>query len=173
ILGGSMFLAGVLGWIRLLPLGMIDLPEWGVVCLVAGIMTLLYGIAVGLTQTHLKALLAYSIMGQAGSLTTGLGMGMTVPDRWPHIAPLLMMWPLHHAIAIGALFLGLGAAGRTTGSSRQRRWVAGGLMVSALAFLGLPSSGGALQHAIFEITAPSITFWRAPLSWLPALGTIG
>src|SRR5690606_7497133 len=95
------------------------------------------------------------------------------PDRWPHIAPLLMMWPLHHAIAIGALFLGLGAAGRTTGSSRQRRWVAGGLMVSALAFLGLPSSAGALQHAIFEITAPSITFWRAPLSWLPALGTIG
>jgi formate hydrogenlyase subunit 3/multisubunit Na+/H+ antiporter MnhD subunit len=173
VLSGSMFLAGFLGWIRLLPLGMIALSEWGIVCMIAGTLTLLHGIGVGLTQKDPKSLLAYSTISQAGILTMSFGMGMVMPDRWPHIAPLLMLWPLHHAIAMGALFLGLGVAQKTTGPVWQCRLVAGGLVVSALALIGTPFSSGALSQAIFSISAPPTTWWAGLSNWLPALGIIG
>lgn len=173
VLSGSMFMAGFLGWMRLLPLGMIALPEWGLVCMIAGTMTLLYGIGIGLTQKNAKTLLAYSTISQAGLLTTGFGMGMVMPDQWSHIAKLMVLWPMHHAIAMGSLFLGLGVAGKTAGTVWQHQLVAVGLVVSALALIGVPISSGALNKGIFEITALPMTSWTALLSWLPALGTLG
>lgn len=172
VLSGSMLMAGFLGWMRLLPLGGIALPEWGLVWMVAGAVALLYGIGVGLTQDHPQTLLAYSIISQAGLMTMGIGMGMAMPDLWPRIDHLLVFYAMHLTLVMGSLFLGLSVASKATGAVRQHRLIALGLVVPALALAGAPFSSGTLINAIFEATAP-MTPWTAPLIWLPALGAIG
>jgi formate hydrogenlyase subunit 3/multisubunit Na+/H+ antiporter MnhD subunit len=167
-----MLMAGFLGWVRLLPLGGVVLPGWGLVCIVAGAVALLYGVVVGLTQHNPRTILAYSTVSQAGLVTTGIAMGMVMPDLWPHIDHLLVLYVLHHALVMGALFLGLGVARKATGPVWQRRLVAFGLVVLAMALAGAPFTSGTLFNAIFEATAP-LTPWTAPLIWLPALGAIG
>lgn len=173
VLSGSMLIAGFLGWMRLLPIGIIALPEWGVVCMLAGLITLSYGVGVGLTQKLPKTILAYSTVSQAGLLTTGFGMGMVTPDRWIQIAPLLTLIPLHHAMALGALYLGLDAARKTAWHASQPRLVGIGLVVSALPLIGAPFSTGALSHAIFELPAPPEMLGNVPLTWLSGLGLFG
>jgi formate hydrogenlyase subunit 3/multisubunit Na+/H+ antiporter MnhD subunit len=172
LLNGSMVMAGFLGWIRLLPLGEMSFPGWGLVCLIAGTITLFYGVIVGITQHHPHTILAYASISQAGLMLASLGMSMMTPEAWPQIYPLLVLSALHHALVIGVLFLGVSVAGQATGSFRQGRWVSLGLVVPALALAGSPYSSGTLVPAIFEATAP-FSPWTAPLIWLPSLGAFG
>jgi formate hydrogenlyase subunit 3/multisubunit Na+/H+ antiporter MnhD subunit len=172
VLSGSMLMAGFLGWIRFLPLGGEVMPEWGLACIIAGIVTLLYGVVVGLTQHNPRTILAYSTISQAGLMTTGIGMGMIMPDLWLRIDHLVLLYALHLALVMGGLFLGVGVARKATGPVWQYRLVAFGLTMPALALAGAPFSSGTLVNAIFEAAAP-MTPWTAPLRWVPSLGAIG
>lgn len=172
VLSGSMLMAGFLGWIRVLPLGGGVFPEWGLACIIAGTVALLYGIVVGLTQHNPRTILAYSTISQAGLMTTGIGMGMIMPDLWPRIDHLVLLYALHHALVMGGLFLGVGVARKATGPVWQYRLVAFGLTMPALALAGAPFSSGTLVNAIFEAAAP-MTPWTAPLRWVPSLGAFG
>ncbi|MEX2490119.1 MAG: complex I subunit 5 family protein [Nitrospirales bacterium] len=172
VLSGSMLMAGFLGWLRFLPLGGEVLPEWGLAWIIAGIVTLLYGVVVGLTQHNPRTILAYTTISQAGLMTTGIGMGMVMPDVWLRIEHLLVLYALHHALVMGGLFLGVGVARKATGPDWQYRLVAFGLTMPALALAGAPFSSGTLVNAIFEAT-PSMAPWTGPLTWMPALGAFG
>jgi formate hydrogenlyase subunit 3/multisubunit Na+/H+ antiporter MnhD subunit len=165
-------MAGFLGWIRVLPLGEGVFPEWGLACIIAGTVALLYGVVVGLTQHNPRTILAYSTISQAGLMTTGIGMGMVMPDLWPRIDHLVLLYALHHALVMGGLFLGVGVARKAIGQVWQYRMVAFGLTMPALALAGAPFSSGTLVNAIFEAT-PSMATWTAPLTWIPALGAFG
>ena len=59
VLSGAMIKAGLLGWLRFLPLGEITAPGWGMLCLIAGIVAAFYGVGVGLTQQNAKTVLAF------------------------------------------------------------------------------------------------------------------
>jgi formate hydrogenlyase subunit 3/multisubunit Na+/H+ antiporter MnhD subunit len=142
VLGGAMINAGLLGWLRFLPLGQVALPEWGVLLIAAGIGAAIYAVLVGLFQDEPKTVLAYSSISQMGLITIGFGVGAAEPEAWPLCLSVILLYALHHALAKGALFLGVGVATRGSRGATGRRLVIAGLLIPALALAGLPFTGG-------------------------------
>lgn len=138
VLSGAMIKAGLLGWLRLLPSGE-PLVIVGDLLLVLGLLGAYFGVIVGVTQRRPKTVLAYSSISQMGLMTAGLGLAL----RWPELAPALIaslvFYALHHGLAKGALFLGVGIAERPPG-----RWSLLVTLWPALALAGLPLTSGAV-----------------------------
>ena len=163
VLSGVLIKAGLLGWLRFLPLGM-TASDWGWVLAVAGLAAIFYGVAVGLAQQQPKVILAYSSISQMGFMTLGVGLGLLVPAAWPLLLPAVTLYALHHALTKGALFLGLGLAGR--------RSVLIGQGLLALSLAGAPLSGGALAKQALKEALPAGA-WEVWLPGLLGLGALG
>jgi formate hydrogenlyase subunit 3/multisubunit Na+/H+ antiporter MnhD subunit len=171
VLAGAMIKAGLLGWLRFLPLGEAALPGAGSALMLAGLLAIFYGVAVGLTQRQPGALLAYSSISQMGYFSLALGAGLLAPELWPLLLPAVVLYALHHALAKGALFLGVGVAERC-GASRR---VMLGLALPALALAGAPLTSGmlvknGLKAGLASLPAPWADLLAALLP-LAALGT--
>lgn len=173
MLSGSMLMAGFLGWTRLLPLGEMAVPGWGLACIITGTIAIVYGFGVGLTQHTPGALLGYILIAQAGLLTTGIGMVLAVPDLWGQINRFLLFHTLHVALAMGALFLGLSVI-RQAGPLGKvlQRIILLGLLIPGLSLAGHSMGGNLSVRVMFELTAPATTR-LLPLNWLPALAGFG
>lgn len=156
VLSGTMIKAGILGWIRFLPLGEIPLPDWGTVMIILGLFTAFYGVVIGLTQRDPKTVLAYSSISQVGIITMSIGLGIQVPEVWPVILIGIAFYALHHGLSKGALFLGVGLCG----SQQQihRVWIWLGLWLPALAIAGAPWTSGMLAKDLvksYSLYAPA------------------
>lgn len=165
VLSGAMIKAGLLGWLRFLPLGLAPLPAAGMGCLLAGFAAALYGVAIGLTQKEPKTILAYSSISQMGFMTAALGIGLANPEAAPGALTAILFYAVHHALAKGALFLGTGVA-RATGPGWPGRLVLLGLLLPALDLAGAPISSGALAKLSLT-TIVEQSPWGG--TWLPAL----
>jgi formate hydrogenlyase subunit 3/multisubunit Na+/H+ antiporter MnhD subunit len=170
VLSGVMLKAGLLGWLRFLPLGSVALPQAGTLLLTAGLLAMFLGVAAGLCQREPKVLLAYSSISQMGFMTLGVGAGLLAPQLWPVLLPAVGLYALHHALAKSALFLGVGVAQANAG----RRWVLVGMALSALALAGAPLTSGllaktALKAGLAGLPAP----WDALLPVLLPLAALG
>jgi formate hydrogenlyase subunit 3/multisubunit Na+/H+ antiporter MnhD subunit len=165
VLSGVLIKAGLLGWLRFLPLGLAE-SGWGGPVLVAGLAAAFYGVAVGLVQRQPKVILAYSSISQMGFMTLGVGLGLLVPQAWPLLLPAVTLYALHHALAKGALFLGLGLIG-------GRRMVLTGFVLLALSLAGAPLTSGALAKQALKQALPPGPWetWLPGLLALAALGT--
>ena len=171
VLSGAMIKAGLLGWLRFLPLGVAALPEWGTAVMALGLTAAFGGVLVGLTQDNPKTVLAYSSISQMGFMTLGVGAGLLRPELWPTLAAAVALYALHHGLAKGALFLGVGVLHR----AGNPLWLSLGLLLPALALAGAPLTSGALakaelKMALADLPAP----WPVVLDWslpLAALGT--
>jgi formate hydrogenlyase subunit 3/multisubunit Na+/H+ antiporter MnhD subunit len=162
VLSGAMLKAGLLGWLRFLPMGEMALPEWGSLMIVLGFSSAFYAVVIGLTQRDPKTLLAYSSISQMGILTLTVGLGMLAPQAWPVILPGIAFYALHHGLSKGALFLGVGLSG--SHHPLQRRWVWIGLCLPALALAGAPWTSGMLAKDLvktYSLYAP--TPWNSLL----------
>ena len=140
VLSGAAVKAGIIGFIRFLPLG-VAMPEWGEVLAAAGMFSAFYGVAIGITQENPKTVLAYSSVSQMGLLAAALGMGLAAGG---HNNPALgtSFSAAHHILVKGGLFLAIGA---TAARNRARLWpVMIPAAVLALGLGGLPLSGGML-----------------------------
>ncbi|MEW6416131.1 MAG: complex I subunit 5 family protein [Pseudomonadota bacterium] len=171
VLSGVMLKAGLLGWLRCLPLGTQALPDAGLVLMLAGLAAMFLGVVAGLMQRNLKVLLAYSSVSQMGYLSFGVGAGLLAPTAWPLLLPALGLYALHHALAKSALFLGAGLI-RVRGVTPLRLAL---LALPALALAGAPLSSGALAK-----TGLTLALAGLPAPWpmladnllpLAALGT--
>lgn len=178
LLSGAMLKAGLLGWIRVLP-GEAVLPGPGLALLVAGTLTVFYGVVVGLTQDDPKTVLAYSSVSQMGYAGMGTGTLLLVPGHAASPALLaLMLLAVHHALAKGALFLSVGVAQRIPGEGRRAVWrgaVLAGAILSSLALAGVPATTGAmvkegLKESLGVLGGASYTV-LAPLLVAGAVGT--
>lgn len=169
VLASAMIKAGLLGWLRFLPLGH-ALPDWGAVFVVLGLAAAFYGVAIGLAQRAPKAILAYSSVSQMGLMTAGVGLGLTVPEAGAAALFALTLYALHHALAKAALFLGEGLARATAGPAR--RWVLAGLTLPALAIAGAPLTGGALAKHYLKDLAPFAP-WPELFTTLLTLASVG
>ncbi|MFN3750294.1 MAG: complex I subunit 5 family protein [Thiobacillus sp.] len=171
VLSGVMLKAGLLGWLRCLPLGAQALPEAGATLMLAGLVAMFLGVAAGLMQRDLKVLLAYSSVSQMGYLSLGVGAGLLSPAAWPLLLPALGLYALHHALAKSALFLGAGLF-HAHGANAPRR---AALALPALALAGAPLTSGVLaktglKQALAALPGPWPDLVSALLPWA-ALGT--
>lgn len=165
-LAGAMIHAGLLGWLRFLPLGETAVSGWGTALVALGIAAAFYGVAVGLAQRDPRALLAYSSISQTGYMTLGIGAALLRPELAPLLIPAVTLFAVHHGLAKTALFLGLGAL-----RAARSRWAPAGLALPALALAGAPFTSGVLakielKHALTGLPLS----W---LAWLIPLATIG
>jgi formate hydrogenlyase subunit 3/multisubunit Na+/H+ antiporter MnhD subunit len=129
---------------------------WGLVLLVIGLFSALYGVVFAAVQTDMKRLLAWSSIENLGIIFTGIGLavvfhgvGMNSLAALALIAALYHS--LNHAFMKSLLFLGTGAVLHSTGERNLGRlgglihrmpWVAWLTLVGALAMAGLPPLNG-------------------------------
>ncbi len=171
VLSGTMIKVGLLGWMRFLPLGVETMPVLGTAALTLGLLGALCGVAVGLAQRQAKTVLAYSSISQMGFMTAGVGAAMLAPHAWPALVGAISLYALHHGLAKGALFLGVGLVAGA--SDPLRRALLAGLAVPALALAGAPLSSGALaKTALKSAMAPLPDPWPAILALALPLGAL-
>ena len=129
---------------------------WGLVPLVLGLFTAIYGVVFAAAQTDMKRLLAFSSIENIGILFTGVGLaivfsgvGMTMPAALALIA--VLYHAINHAFMKSLLFLGTGSVlhatgernlGRLGGLIHRMPWVAWLTLIGALAIAGLPPLNG-------------------------------
>jgi formate hydrogenlyase subunit 3/multisubunit Na+/H+ antiporter MnhD subunit len=142
VLSGAIIKAGVIGLIRFLPFDGAPVAD-GALLAALGFATAYWGVAMGLTQRNPKTILAYSSVSQMGVVAATLGMGLFlgIAETPIHAA----FYALHHMLAKGALFLGVGLA--LASGPTGRALVLPLALLLALGFGGLPPTGGALAKA--------------------------
>lgn len=163
VLSGAMIKAGLVAWMRLLPLGDVAWPAWGAGLAAAGLVTAVYGVLAGLPQREAKTVLAYSSVSQMGLMTSAIGVGLAFPSHWALLFTALLVFMVHHGLVKGALFLGAGIV-RHPLRPVAARLVAGGLALGALAIVGGPLTGGLLAKLALKSAGKSL-----PAPWLDAL----
>ncbi|MDW7711918.1 MAG: complex I subunit 5 family protein [Deferrisomatales bacterium] len=179
VLSGAMIKAGLLGWLRFLPLGEAALPGLGLAAVGVGLAGAFYGVLAGLPRQDPKAVLAYSSVSQMGLMTLVVGLGLAAPETWPAGSAAACAYALHHGLAKGALFLGVGVAPGPAGWGRPRLALALGLGLPALSLAGAPFTSGAAAKAALKAAASSPGAWSAwPagavwLGWLLPLAAVG
>ena len=160
VLSGAVVKAGIIGLIRFLPSGE-ALPATGQLLAWAGFVTAFYGVLVGLTQRHPKAVLAYSSVSQMGVVVAVLGFGLAVGDRSTGIAAAF--YAAHHVLVKGALFLAVGVA--AAGAQGRRGWVLAPALLLCLGLGGLPFTGGAVaKYATKDAFGTGVAAWLAAAS---------
>jgi formate hydrogenlyase subunit 3/multisubunit Na+/H+ antiporter MnhD subunit len=147
-LGGAMLNAGLLGWLRFLPLGQTSLPDAGTTLIVLGLLAAFAGALIGIMQTNPKALLGYSSVSQVGLMTVMVGLTLVDHGQWETKSAVLLIYVLHHALAKGALFY---AVSMTAARSRLAySWQCIALLLPALSIAGAPLTTGALVKVNFK-----------------------
>mgnify|MGYP005664201371 CR=1 FL=1 len=171
VLSGTMINAGILGWLRFLPLGETALPNWGTSITILGFAAAFYGVGIGLTQRDPKTILAYSSISQMGIITTLFGLGMLAPKMWPLLLPGIAFYALHHGLSKGSLFLGVGLCGSQ--HHIKRRWIWLGLWLPALALAGAPLTSGVIaKHLAKSYALHAPVPWETLLPLLLSISTV-
>jgi formate hydrogenlyase subunit 3/multisubunit Na+/H+ antiporter MnhD subunit len=176
VLSGSMIKAGLLGWLRFLPLGEVALPGWGGLLIAAGIGAAFFGVLIGVTQTNPKTALAYSSISQMGIINVGVGVALAEPRTLPVALGAVLAYALHHGLAKGSLFLATAAApALLAGPGLVMRVVAAaGVLLPMAALAGLPlTSGTIVKHALKSVVAEAPGPWPGWLEQLLPLAAVG
>ncbi len=159
---------------------------WGLLPLVLGLATALFGVVFAAVQTDMKRLLAYSSVENIGVLFTGIGLAVVFlgvgMDLLASLALVAVLYhALNHAFMKSLLFLGTGAVlhatgernlGRLGGLIHRMPWAGWLTLVGALAIAGLPPLNGfvsewlLLQSLLFSHEVP-----RPFVNMLLPLGT--
>src|SRR5690349_8575958 len=145
--------------------------EWGMLMLVVGAATALFGILYALMQNDLKRLLAYSSVENIGIILMGLGLSMVFFGSGHPAAGALgliaaLYHALNHAVFKGLLFLGAGSVLHSTGLRNLNHM--GGLihkmpktafyfLIGALAISALPPLNGFVSEWLTFQTALQAT----------------
>lgn len=180
ILSGAMTKAGVLGWLRFLPVGSAVPNAWSGLMLVAGVVMVFYGVVIGLVQTRVKTILAFSSLSQMGYLTIATATKMGTPGgselATGAVARSLAAtvgYTLHHGVTKLALFLGLGVLACAPLKSMHRRAVLATLVLGSLSLIGFPLTSGAFAKAMLKSGGAEAGLWHSVSGSVLFLGTIG
>ena len=166
VLSGAMIKAGLLGWLRFLPLGTVALPGWGGTILTLGLIAAFFGVVVGLLQRDPKTVLAYSSVSQMGLMNGMVGLALAVPGAAAPVVAAVTLYAAHHGLAKGSLFLSVGITTRAR-HGFARPLALGGTAIAAIALTGAPLTSGSVAKAGFKqagTLAPGP--WDARLDWL-------
>jgi formate hydrogenlyase subunit 3/multisubunit Na+/H+ antiporter MnhD subunit len=129
---------------------------WGVIILVLGLATALYGVIFSAVQSDMKRLLAYSSIENIGFILVGIGLAVTFQSYGMQALAALALTAalyhcINHAFFKSLLFLATGsvlhatrerALGKLGGLIHRMPWVAWLALVGTLAIAGLPPLNG-------------------------------
>ena len=129
---------------------------WGILLLLIGLATALFGVIFATVQTDMKRLLAYSSIENIGLIVVGLGLTLIFKSfAQPHLAALALTATLYHclnhAFFKSLLFLCTGSVlhatrernlGKLGGLIHRMPWVAWLALVGVLGSAGLPPFNG-------------------------------
>ena len=187
LMSGVMLKTAIYGLLRvtfdLLPL---QLPWWGVVALLLGLLTALFGVMFAAVQTDMKRLLAYSSIENIGIILAGFGLALIFHtyDQGPLAALALaatLYHCLNHAFFKSLLFLVTGTVlhstrerslGKLGGLIRYMPWVAWLGLIGTAAIAGLPPLNGFVSEWLLLqafLATPGLP--NAYLSMLVPLGS--
>ncbi len=130
--------------------------QWGVLLLVLGLFSALFGAIFAAVQTDMKRLLAYSSIENVGLIFTGIGLSILFETSNMHLFAALaltaaLVHSLNHALFKSLLFLTTGSVlhatkqrnlGKLGGLIRRMPWVAGLALIGTLSIAGLPPLNG-------------------------------
>ncbi|MBU0729934.1 MAG: complex I subunit 5 family protein [Proteobacteria bacterium] len=174
VLSGTMIKAGLLGWLRFLPVGSTNLTEGGIFFLIAGLLAAFYGITAGFFRNNPKTVLAYSSISQMGLMTVIVGSGMILPQIWPKAVTAASLYAFHHCLAKGSLFLATGVAKNGWNRGIPAWLFRAGLILPSLALAGMPFTSGAIaKSALKSITTNLPEPWHEVCSILLPLAAVG
>jgi len=172
VLSGTVIVTGLVGWLRILPVGEWALPGWGGACVALGLAAAFYGAIVGIDQRDPKVVLAYSSISQMGIMTVGVGMVLLEPGLSGTLRVAIAFFALHHGLSKSVLFLGAGLIRRNDNSAR-RRWIVIGLALPSLALAGAPfTSGMVAKSALVAGEAALHGPWAHVIAYLLPLTSI-
>ncbi len=168
VLSAAMIKAGLLGWLRFLPVGY---PGWewlGMWAVIAGLMAAFFGVGLGLLQSKPKTILAYSSISQMGYMTLLVGIAAWLPELYPAVILAVLVYAVHHAVAKGALFLAVAVVADAPQGKGWKIAEAAGLVIPALALAGAPLTTGSIAKE--ELKAiPYLSEGDLPVILDPAL----
>ncbi len=157
LMSGVMLKTAVYGVLRV-TFDLLGAPQWwwGVVALIVGLFTAVYGVVFAAAQTDMKRLLAWSSIENVGIIFAALGLAVVFHGvGMSALAALALIAALYHALnhsfMKSLLFCGTGAVLHSTGERNLGRlgglihrmpWVAWLSLVGALALAGLPPLNG-------------------------------
>jgi hydrogenase-4 component B len=157
LMSGVMLKTAIYGILRvtfdLLPM---QIWWWGVVALVLGLASALFGVMFAAVQTDMKRLLAYSSIENIGIVIAGFGLAIIFHAYGnPQLAALALVATLYHCVNHACfkslLFLATGSVlhstherslGKLGGLIHNMPWVAALALVGTLAIAGLPPLNG-------------------------------
>lgn len=149
---------------------------WGILALILGLATTLYGVLFATVQSDMKRLLAYSSIENIGILIAGIGLAILFhANHQDQVAALALVATLYHALNHSffksLLFLSTGSVLHATGERSMGKlgglihkmpWVALLALVGVLAISGLPPFNGfvsewlLLQSFLLAPTMPQL-----------------
>jgi hydrogenase-4 component B len=168
VLSGPMIAAGLLGWLRFLPVAQPGLAAWGQLLLLIGSVGVLLGVLAGVVQRCPRRVLGYSSVAKMGLISALFGLALLHPEAAPAMLAALALFAMHHLLVKGALFLGLGLW-EDTG---PRPWLLGGMGLLALSLAGAPLTGGAAAKALLGDALPASGPDLSLLFLFAAVGTV-
>jgi hydrogenase-4 component B len=140
VLSGAMIKAGLVGWMHLAPVGIVEWPGLSLLMVSLGFTAALGAAIFGLTQIDPKTNLAYSSISQMGVMTVFLGIGLYGGISAGLLLPAIALYAFNHGTAKALLFMGSALPAKVGGSWRILMWV--GLGLGVLAIAGGPLTGG-------------------------------
>lgn len=173
VLSGAMVKAGVLGWMTILPSGQIFRPDLAAAFIVLGMLGTFGAALAGVMQSRPKSVLAYSSVSQLGLITTTFGIALWSPEASTAALAAVTAYAFHHALAKGALFLGVGCV-ESAQNHRSRQLALALLAIPAVSLAGLPLTSGivaktALKEAVYGVSP----FWQSALGLALPLAAVG
>ncbi len=154
VLAGAMINAGILGWLRFLPLGQTSTPQGGVLFVAAGALAAVYGVVIGLKRKQAGAVLACSSISQMGLITVIFGLGLFGHEAGLQAAPVLILYVVHHSLAKSSLFFAYDLVERQGRTFSHLQMAA--ILLPALSLAGLPFTSGAIAKTAFKGLAATL-----------------
>jgi hydrogenase-4 component B len=140
VLSGAMIKAGLVGWMHLAPVGLVEWPSLSLLMVSLGFVAAIGAAIYGLTQVDPKTNLAYSSISQMGVMTVLLGIGLYGGIPPALLLPAVALYAYNHGTAKALLFMGTALPAKVGGSWRILMWA--GLGLGVLAIAGGPLTGG-------------------------------
>ncbi len=193
LLSGVLLKVAIYGLLRTLTLLPPPAPGWGIVVLLLGTASALYGVAFALGQHDLKRLLAYHSIENVGIIVMGLGLALLGASAhqpvWAVLGIggcLLHVW--NHGLFKALLFFGAGSVLHGTGTrdlerlgglGRSMAGTASLFALGAVAICGLPPLNGFVSEllvtlGLFRVAGDPVPGpWAAAALAAPVLAMVG